>query len=185
MMCELLEAIEIGGKKYRINADFRNILRIFEAFNDNELTEYEKMIVCIQRLYCEKLPKNILEEAIKKAYWFCDGGDIPKSEPENFKTLDWAHDASIIFPAVSRAAGVVQIRAVPFLHWWTFLGLFGEIGDGLFSTVMHIRQKLAKRKKLEKWEQEFYEKNKSLVTIRTAQEQAEIDETESFLITII
>ena len=49
------------------------------------------------------------------------------------------------------------------MHLWTFIGAYMEIGEGLFSNIIHIRQKKAKGKKLEKWEQEFYKENKSLI----------------------
>ena len=61
-----------------------------------------------------------------------------------------------------------------YLHWWTFLGYFMEITDGVFSQVLGIRTKKAKHKKLDKWEQEFYSKNKALCALRpklTAQEE--------------
>lgn len=184
MTGQLPETLPINGRQYAINADFRNILRIFEAFGDALLTPEEKAFICVKRLYCEEIPKRCLEEAIRKAYWFCDGGDMPKTEPEKVRTMDWNHDESILFPAISKAAGIVDVRSLPFMHWWTFLGLFGEIGDGLFSTVMHIRQKKIKGKKLEKWEREFLTRNKELVILRSAEEQAAINETEEFLRTI-
>jgi len=62
------------------------------------------------------------------------------------------------------------------MHWWTFLGYFNEIGECLLSTVINIRQKKNKGKKLEKYEQEFYRANKSLIDIKTRytpEEQAE------------
>ena len=71
------------------------------------------------------------------------------------------------------------------MHWWTFLGSFGEIGEGLFSTVIHIRQKKARGKSLDKWEKEFYSRNKEIIKLVTPEEQAEIDETEAFLKTLI
>ncbi|WP_278320796.1 hypothetical protein [Lacrimispora sphenoides] len=37
-----------------------------------------------------------------------------------------------------------------------------EIEEGTFSMVLGIRQKIAKGKKLEKWEEEFYRNNKAL-----------------------
>lgn len=67
------------------------------------------------------------------------------------------------------------------MHWWTFLGYFGEIEEGLFSTVVNIRNKRANGKKLDKWEIEFYNKNKALINIQTAQDKAEIAETEAVL----
>lgn len=185
MIGELPEALEVCGKRYPIHADYRNVLHIFEAFQDDDLTPEEKAWVCISCLYKapESIPPAHLEEAIRQAYWFCDGGDIPKSEQEKVRTMDWKQDAHMIFPAVSKTAGY-EVRSCPFLHWWVFLGLFGEIGEGLFSTVMHIRQKKARSQKLEKWEKEFLKRNKNLVQLRSAEDQEAIEETEAFLRTI-
>ena len=185
MIGQLPLSLEVCGNSLAIDADFRNVLRIFEAFGDEALTKEEKAYICIKRLYRKPVPPACLEEAVKKAYWFCDGGDMPKTEPEDIKTLDWNHDGNMLFPAVSKVAGTPDIRLLPFLHWWTFLGLFGEVGEGLFSTVMHIRRKKLKGQKLEKWERDFLKKNKDLVIIRAPEEQAAIDETEAFLKTIL
>lgn len=185
MIGQLPTALEIGGKSYRINPDFRNILTIFEAFSDILLTDSEKAYICLKRLYISNIPYNLAEEAIKKAYWFCDGGDMPKTKPDEVRTIDWKHDEQIIFPAVSKTVGVVDVRSLPYMHWWSFLGCFGEIGEGLLSTVLSIRRKKAKGKKLFKSEQEFYSNYKELVVLRTPEEQAAIDETEEFLKTII
>lgn len=69
-----------------------------------------------------------------------------------------------------------------YMHWWTFLGAYMEIADGLFSQVLYIRQKKAKGKKLEKWEMEFYKNNKKLIDLkqtvrkRSAEEEAALNE---------
>ena len=185
MIGELPVSLEIGGRLYAVRSDFRVVLNIFQAFNDPELTEREKAKVCLVCLYPDhrSIPAKDMQEAVNKAFWFCDGGDMPKSEPAKVKTLDWQHDEGIIFPAVNKSAGF-EVRSCPYMHWWTFLGIFGGIDEGLFSTVMSIRNKRAEGKNLEKWEKEFYRKNKDLIDLRTAQEQAEIGETEEFLKTI-
>lgn len=185
MIGQLPVALEIKGQSYKIDPDFRNILTIFEAFSDDLLTDREKAYICIKRLYIGNIPYDLVEEAIRKAYWFCDGGDMPKTKPDEIRTIDWKHDEQIIFPAVSKTVGVVDVRDLPYLHWWSFLGCFGEIGEGLFSTVLSIRRKKLKGKNLEKYEDEFFKQNKELIILRTAEEQAAIDETEEFLKTII
>lgn len=185
MIGKLPKALDVNGSSYAIDPDYRNILRIFEAFNDSQLSDREKAYICIKRLYNEPIADADVEEAIRKAYWFCDGGDAPKTKPEKIRTLDWSHDEQMIIPAISKVLGVIDIRELEYMHWWTFLGAFGEIGEGLFSTVIHIRYKQAHGKKLDKWEKEFYSKNKELVRLVTPEEQAEIDETEEFLKTLI
>ena len=181
MIGQLPESLTISGEEYPINADYRNILTIFEAFADEKLSDGEKAYVCLKRLYKCDIPPNHRKEAVEKAYWFCDGGDMPKSKPEAFRTIDWKHDEHMIFPAVSKAAGVTDVRSLPFLHWWTFLGLFGEVGEGLFSEVINIRRKIGKGKKLDKYEREFLNSNRELIILHTPEELEDIRETEEFI----
>ena len=175
MIGYLPKSLEVDGKEYEINSDFRIALIIFEAYNDFELSEYDKSDVCLKCLFKE-VPDN-QREALKKAMWFLDGGDMPKSEQSPKKIMDWEYDQSIIFPAVNKVAGC-ETRTTDYMHWWTFLGLFNEIGEGLYSQVMNIRVKKVNGKKLEKWEQEFYRKHKALIDIKeklTPEEQEELD----------
>ena len=176
-------SLELNGQLYAVRSDFRVVLNIFQALGDNNLSQLEKAFVCVKCLFVDDIPPYLFEDAVKKAYWFCDGGDMPKSEPSKIKTFDWAHDECILFPAVNKVSGC-EVRALPYMHWWTFLGVFGEIDEGLFSTVMNIRRKRAEGKKLEKWEKNFYRKHKTLINLTSAEEQEAINETEEFLKTI-
>ena len=171
----LPKSLEISGTHHPIRTDYRDILHIFTAFNDDTLTDTEKAEICLRCLFYhpEAIPPEHLEEAVQKAFWFCDGGDAPKSKGDGVRTFDWEHDESILFPAVSKAAGF-EVRSCEYLHWWVFLGYFGEVGEGLFSTVLHIRQKIARGKNLDQWEIDFYKRNLDLIELRTAEEQAEM-----------
>lgn len=183
---DLPKALDIGGREYPIRTDFRVMLDIFRAFGDPELTNEEKCYVCVKCLYedFDSIPKEHLQEAVERAYWFADGGDMPKSENlEGIKTFDWEQDAGLMFPAVNKAAGF-ETRAAKYLHWWTFLGYIGTIDEGLFSQVLHIRGKLARGKPLEKWEQEFYREHRSMVDLRerlTEEERLAEERDEEFL----
>ena len=134
----------------------------------------------MKRLYRDnfsQISQEHLEEAILQAKWFVDCGQEDDDKNPARKVMDWEQDEPILFPAINKVAGT-ETRAVPYIHWWTFAGYFMEIEEGTFSTVLGIRQKKTKGKKLEKWEQEFYRYNKKLCDIRkryTAEEQAEID----------
>lgn len=177
----LPKSLEIGGIEYKIRSDFRVALLIFEAFNDLELNDMEKIQVCIECLY-ETIPSDT-ENAYKKAIWFLDGGDIPKSRQNHKKIFDWKQDESIIFSAINKSAGF-ETRSAEYIHWWTFLGYFSEIGEGLFSQIVNIRTKKAKGKKLEKWEREFYNEHRELIDIKqhyNSEEQAEIDRLKAIL----
>lgn len=181
MIGRLPQALEVGGRLLPIRSDFRDILAQFEMLNDPELSDLEKAYVSCCNLYKCKITADIIEEATEKLYQFIDGGDIPKSEPTSAKMIDWEKDERIIMPAISKTVGVVDVRELPYMHWWTFLGAFGEISEGMLSTVLNLRRKQADGEKLEKYELKYIRKNRDLIEIRSKEEQAAIDETENFL----
>lgn len=50
MIGALPEVLTVGGEDYPIRADYRNILQVFEAFQDPDLQPEEKWIVAIYLL---------------------------------------------------------------------------------------------------------------------------------------
>ena len=179
MLGQLPKTLTINGKLYRIRTDFRNILRIFEAFADKDLSDKEKMLVCLRRMFVDfsKLPYDDYKEAYEQVYWFIGCGKPEEKRPP-VRTFNWIKDEPLMFPAVNKAAGL-EVRAVPYLHWWTFMGYIESIdAESLFGTVLSIRQKKARGKKLEKYEREFMQNNKALMALdveeakpRTAEEK--------------
>ncbi len=177
--------LTFAGKEYPINTDFRNILVFLEACEDPDLSDEDRLYILLKRLYgeaYEDIPKNHISEALECAKWFIDCGKSD-NEVQQRKVIDWVQDATIIFPAINRIASK-EVRVEKYLHWWTFMGYFMEIEGGTFSTVLSIRQKKIRGKKLEKWEQDFYSHNKNICDIKTRyteEEQAEIDYLNSLL----
>lgn len=179
MIGRLPTSLMVAGAERKIRPDFRDVLIIMQAFNDQELHPSEKYDVMLVVLYedPEDIPYEAIPEAIEKALWFLDCGQEETDRPTSVRVMDWEQDENLVFPAVNKMAGR-EVRDTEYMHWWTFMGYFMEIDDGTFSTVIGIRQKKAKGKKLEKWEQEFYRNNRKLCDIRkqyTEEEQAEID----------
>ena len=161
---ELPTSLDVGGTSYAIRSDFRVVLDIIRHYASPDYEPDEKALICLGILYVD------------------DAGiqDDGKSKP---RTMDWDQDAPLIVPAINKVLGG-EVRAMPYLHWWTFVGAYMEIGEGVFSSVLAIRQKKAKHKKLEKHEQEFYRENKSLIDMQprySAEEQAEIDRLNEML----
>lgn len=186
MIGALPEALEIGGVEYLIRTDYRNVLQVFEAFQDPELEQTEKWIVAIYLMFegfsCADDVLQAardgfnLEEAIKQISWFIPAGQPEKQILEK-PTYNWKQDEQMIFSAVNKVAGK-ETRELEYLHWWTFLGYFNEVGEGTFSFIVGIRHKLNKGKKLEKHEKEFLAHNKELVKLekpKTREEQEKED----------
>lgn len=171
---ELPTSLEIGGVGYPIRTDFRAVLDVLQYLSDPEYEDDEKKLIFLIILFpsYQDIPAEHYEEAFEKASEFIDMG-MPRDDKRRPHTMEWKQDAAIIIPAVNRVMGR-EIRSMEYLHWWTFLGAYMEIGESLFSSVLSIRQKRSKGKKLEKHEMEFYRENKNLIDInRNAQKRSQ------------
>ncbi len=80
--------------------------------------------------------------------------------------VDWEQDFPLICAPVNRILGT-ECRALPYLHWHSFLAAYLEIPpESVFAHVLRIREKLRTGKKLEKYERRWYRRNMDLVSIR-------------------
>lgn len=192
MIGTLPETLQVDSDDYPIRTDYRNVLQVFEAFQDPELQPEKKWIVAIYLLFEDFTCADdvlqaaqdgfSLEEAMKQISWFISAGQ-PERESLELPTYNWKQDEQMIFSAVNKVAGR-ETRELEYLHWWTFLGYFNEVGEGTFSFVVGIRHKLNYGKKLEKHEKEFLAKNKCLVKLekpKTREEQEKEDEYQALL----
>ena len=185
MIGRLPTSLTVAGEEHAIRTDFRDVLNIIAAFGDPELENEEKIYVCLYVLYedFEAMSQSDYEAAYKEAIKFIDCGMPADDKKSSVRTMDWEQDEPILFPAINRVAGR-EVRTMDYLHWWTFMGYFMEINEGIFSQVLSIRHKKAKGKKLEKWEREFWQANKDICVLRqklTEEEQAAKDRLNALL----
>lgn len=184
MIGALPKYLYIGDLKCHIRTDYRDILNILVAFNDPNLTDNEKVFLCLYGLYLdfEKIPKELYQDAYTKAMEFINANQ-DKGERITPKVMDWEQDEQLLFSAINKVAGC-EVRAVDYIHWWTFLGYYMEITEGTYSTVVSLRSKKKKGKKLEKWEQEFWTNNKEICVLKeklTDEEQEKKDRLNAML----
>lgn len=181
---EFPTSLNIGGIDYEIRTDYRAVLDLLTALNDEELTDadpqieaYMKSRVILEIMFpqCDDIPEEYMQEALDRVVEFIDMGITEDSKKP--KTMDWEQDAPILIPAINKVLNT-EIRAQKYIHWWTFLGAYMEIGESLFSNIVHIRQKKAKGKKLEKWEQDFYKENKSLIDFKQKDQRSSEEKEE-------
>ena len=184
MIGQLPRELEVNGRMYAIRTDFRDVLNILCAFSDPELEDGEKLYTCLYILYedYDSIPDGDLEAAFKAALSFISNGanEDGRKSPH---VMDWEQDENLLFPAINKVAGC-EVRSAEYIHWWTFIGYYMEISEGVFSNVISLRMKKAKGKKLEKWEQEFWNANKGACVLApklTAEEQAAKDRLNALL----
>lgn len=156
----LPKTAEFGGKEYSFTSDFRDILEIIEYLNDQSKPLYIRWQIALGLFYDESIPDCHMEEAMRYLSEFISYGET--DDKPGPKLMDWKQDAHFIIGDINKIAGM-EVRESKYLHWWTFLSYFYGIGEGQFSTIISIRSKKSSGKKLEKWEQEFYQKNRDKI----------------------
>jgi hypothetical protein len=169
----LPDHLGVGCVQYQINADWRNIYKVCAAFQDSELNEQEKVYVCLKLIYKKDLDQiSNIEEALNQSCIFLNGSNdsFNGSASKNLNLVFWDSDFPLIIAPINRLAGT-DIRSLKFLHWWTFLSYFQEIGECTFSTIINLRRKLRLNKKLEKYEKEFIKENFHLINPQISRKQ--------------
>lgn len=177
MLGTLPQTLNINGRAYKIRSDYRDILQIIAAFGDKELSDEEKAYVCLKRLFVamESIPKSDYQDAYEAAVTFIEC-HISDRKPSP-KVVNWEKDEQLIFPAINKVAGM-EVRAVPYMHWWTFLGYFQSIDrEDIWGFILTIRQKRAKGKKLEKYEKDFLNANRDICEVEFREEKATTEDS--------
>lgn len=147
---ELPVSVDIGSKKYEIDADFRTIMNIEGIIFGKEVTEDQKNFAkemmqeveinekdaitnakyydALKIFYKDNIPDD-LEEAMEKMLWFysCGKEETSKTKTKK-KVISFEHDFDYI------NAGFMQdykidLFEVDFLHWWKFMSLFSALHD--------------------------------------------------------
>lgn len=167
MITDLPYTLTVNGVERTINCDFRDVILICNAFNDPDLTQSEKTQIMLTNLYVDDWWEfGNIEEAIKQAIWFIDWGKEYKEKEDGPRIMDWEQDYNLIVSAVNKSTNVIDVRELPFMHWWTFLGYFSDRGECQFSTITNIRDKLNKHIKLDKWEKEILRENRDQIILK-------------------
>lgn len=170
-MYELPTEIIIDGQSYSIRnkGDYRLVLDCLSALQDIELSNDDRVLTALIIFYDNLNDENdiyntfktqeSLLSAIKEMYKFFNcGNEDSVGMNTGFKVIDWEDDSQLIVSGINKVSNK-EIRSEPYIHWWTFMGYFISIGDSPLSTVVGIRYKILKGKKLEKWEREYRQNN--------------------------
>lgn len=167
-MFELPTSVVINGNDYPIRnrGDYRMVIDCFNALDDEELDEANRILTCLIIFYDGMMDEESvlgifgddLKQAVTEMFNFFNCGQQSIGQQVNYKLIDWSQDAQLIAGAVNLVAQK-EIRSEPYLHWWTFMGYYLSVGESALSTVVEIRHKIKTGKKLEKYEQEFRRNN--------------------------
>lgn len=178
----LPKSVEINGQSFFVRYDFRVILTIFEALDDEELSDEERAYTALKLFFVDFDNISDYDEAIRKMFWFINGGKPPDDNKKEPELIDWEKDFPLIISPINRVLGK-EIRESEYdpdenvggVHWFTFLSAYMEIGDCLFAQIVRIRELKAKGRPLDKSDRDFYRRNKDLVDIQKKLSKEESD----------
>ena len=170
-MYDIPITITVNGttRAIRNRGDYRMVLDCFSALNDVELSQNERVFSSLIIFYEDfndlsdlRVGEEELRELVEAMFDFFNCGQ-PEGKATNYKLIDWDGDSQLICSAINNVANT-EIRALPYLHWWTFMGYYMAIGESTLSMVVGIREKIIKGKKLEKYEREYRQNNPQYFT---------------------
>lgn len=176
-MWNLPTSVTINGNEFEIRnkCDYRVILDVISALNDNDLEMQHRVVCALFQFYGNDTDLNTVENvlnslgdiqsAISEMLKIINLGNEETKSEHKPRVMDWEHDFPQIAPPISRVLGYSVRDTNNYTHWFDFIGAYQEIGECSFATVISIRNKRMKGKKLEKWEQEFYNENKAMVDL--------------------
>lgn len=163
----LPNGVEVDGRFYKMDFDFRNVLRMIEVLDRDDMmpeARAYKALLCLQ-----KRPKNAVKviEAVKGLLF-----TAPRKKGGQ-KVTDFVQDAGLIRAAFRQAYGIDLYREK--LHWLEFTELLNAIPEGSrYSEVVGIRARpMPPATKWNQHEREWLMKAKADVRLEMSEKEQE------------
>ena len=138
------ETVEIDGILYHINADFRNILRIFDIISNDSISKYKKIHKLKEWLFENDLPKCefISFDKITDIFnVFINTNNLTNisADEETGRQFCYNFDAEEIYASFISEYGIDLID-VDFLHWYKFKILLENLSpESAFKRKIELR----------------------------------------------
>ena len=136
------KSVWIAGAEVPIQSDFRTSIR-YELMMQDRSTPSAELLIAALELYYDCVPEP-LEEAVEQMEWFylC-GKDAPSPRRGGARAgqavYSFEHDDARIYAAFLTQYQI-DLQSVPYMHWWTFKGLFDNLSpETTFVKIMQYR----------------------------------------------
>lgn len=174
--------IKVNNNIYDINYDYHTIINILEAYEDKELTQFEKYYITIKNLYKEEVPEEDYVEALNQAFKFINCGveDDKNDNKKETRIYSFTQDANYIFSGIT-STHHIDLEKDSNMHWWKFNALFMDMSpECLFGELIYYRKRLSEGK-LTKEEKNNYKKIKNIVDLKTDNVKEQLEARKQFL----
>lgn len=191
------DEVSIGGRKYRINSDFRASVLFELLMQDEDVPDREKVIQAIDLYFTDPPYEEDPKEIFRAISWFYRCGRSDKepdkksrneneddqeegeaddtSKADSERAYSYDYDDEYIFAAFMQQYGI-DLSTAENLHWWKFRALFkGLDPDCQFCKIMGYRTARI-TKEMSKGEKAFLRKMKSLHALPKSKKKQEEQE---------
>ncbi len=164
---KLPEGVTVDGKFYRLDFDFRNVLRMMEILQKDDLTEEAREWLALRCLM--RRPRNVsavLAEVRRVLF-----PEQPSGDRE--RVMSFEQDAGLIRSAFRQEYGIDLYRER--LHWIEFSELLSNLPEGSrFSEVVGIRARpVPKATKYNAAERQWLLNAKASVALKMSEKEQE------------
>lgn len=164
----LPDSVTAGGKKYRVDLDFRNVLRMIDVLGRADMLPSAREYVAL-KCVMKRPPRNAgpVLAALRDVLFSTD------SEPAEQKLTDFEQDADLIRAAFLQAFGINLWRDK--VHWLEFTGLLGALPEGSrYADILGIRARpMPKPTKYNAEERAWLAKAKMKHAVRMTEREAQ------------
>ena len=168
----LLDEYPTEWNGYKVNTDFRVGIQIFQASEDKELNDYEKMQVYVMLLFKDKHP-NDLQTCAECVDWFLNSWCHDKNpKSSGMAVMNFDVDQGRVYSAFLSQYNIDLNYEK--MHFWKFMYLLTNLEECAFTRVIDIRTKKIDAK-ASKEEKEYYKKAKKIYSLDIEVEKSEED----------
>lgn len=174
--------IEVEGKKYSINTDFRVVLKCDEIARTNgDENQYETILAIIYKLFgeeClddvlnEKIPLNKVVELAEKFIWCGKSYDDLTNDSE--PSMSFSQDKGYIQSSFMSDYQIDLSNEK--MHWWKFnTYLQGLTEDTILNRVRYVRDEPLKGKKGDELQRWLKMKKEVALKVEKTEREKELD----------
>lgn len=156
---DLPNSVFINGEEHKIDMSFDNIIKIYDMLSDDELTDYEQIVLGIQMLFDKQFHELSKEENItlwvetfkalmnnkeEDNYIKDIKGNIIKKKDDGsgVRLVDFIQDADYIYASFMKDYGIDLNKERGKMHYYKFRSLFnGLSSETIMMKIIDIRQR--------------------------------------------
>jgi hypothetical protein len=175
----LPKKIRINGNLYDINYDYRTVINILIAFEDENLTQYEKLYIMVKNLYKDDISDDEFAEACEKAIRFIDCDKKYTTKTSDKRIYSFEKDGGYIFSGIN-STHHIDIEEKRDLHWWKFMDFFMDMNpDCMFGEITYYRTR-KNEGKLTDEEKKQYRKIKDIIDLEDSKPREQSEARKQF-----